>query len=81
MSAVNASEPAPFSAALVAARSNARLSQLTTVTSFATAVDVTIAELRLEAFLPADAQTATRLESLQVTRGSSPPVALPGLVP
>lgn len=57
------------------------LKLLTTVTSFATAVDVTIAELRLEAFLPADAQTATRLGSLRVTRRSSPPVALPGLVP
>ena len=31
---------------------------LTTLTSFATAVDVTLAELHLEAFLPADAETA-----------------------
>ncbi|MEV0183089.1 helix-turn-helix transcriptional regulator [Streptomyces sp. NPDC050625] len=31
---------------------------LTTLTSFATAVDVTLAELHLEAFLPADARTA-----------------------
>ncbi|MFB9832052.1 helix-turn-helix domain-containing protein [Actinoallomurus acaciae] len=31
---------------------------VTTVTSFATAVDVTLAELRLEAFLPADEETA-----------------------
>jgi transcriptional regulator with XRE-family HTH domain len=31
---------------------------LTTLTSFATAVDVTLAELHLEAFLPADAATA-----------------------
>lgn len=31
---------------------------LTTLTSFATAVDVTVAELHLEAFLPADAETA-----------------------
>ena len=34
---------------------------ITTVTTFATAVDVTIAELKLEAFLPADAATATLL--------------------
>jgi transcriptional regulator with XRE-family HTH domain len=34
---------------------------MTTVTSFATAVDVTLAELRLEAFLPADAETADAL--------------------
>jgi transcriptional regulator with XRE-family HTH domain len=34
---------------------------LTTITSFATAVDVTIAELKLEAFLPADEPTATIL--------------------
>ncbi|TMR01137.1 helix-turn-helix transcriptional regulator [Actinomadura soli] len=31
---------------------------ITTLTSFATAVDVTLAELRLEAFLPADEETA-----------------------
>ncbi len=34
---------------------------LTTVTTFATAVDVTVAELRLEAFLPADAATSAAL--------------------
>lgn len=34
---------------------------LTTITSFATAVDVTLAELHLEAFLPADAATAEAL--------------------
>jgi transcriptional regulator with XRE-family HTH domain len=36
---------------------------LTTLTSFATAVDVTLAELHLEAFLPADAATAEHLRS------------------
>jgi hypothetical protein len=39
-----------------------RLSQdltlMTTITTFATAVDVTVAELQLEAFLPADQHTA-----------------------
>jgi hypothetical protein len=34
---------------------------MTTITSFATAVDVTISELKLEAFLPADQATATAL--------------------
>jgi transcriptional regulator with XRE-family HTH domain len=34
---------------------------MTTITTFATAVDVTIAELKLEAFLPVDAQTAAIL--------------------
>jgi transcriptional regulator with XRE-family HTH domain len=34
---------------------------MTTITSFATAVDVTISELKLEAFLPADEATATAL--------------------
>ncbi|GII57830.1 XRE family transcriptional regulator [Planotetraspora thailandica] len=34
---------------------------ITTLTSFATAVDVTLSELRLEAFLPADETTATIL--------------------
>ncbi|GAA3456597.1 helix-turn-helix domain-containing protein [Dactylosporangium matsuzakiense] len=37
------------------------LSLITTLTHFGTAVDVTIAELRLEAFLPADAATAAAL--------------------
>jgi hypothetical protein len=31
---------------------------ITTLTSFATAADVTLAELQLEAFLPADESTA-----------------------
>jgi transcriptional regulator with XRE-family HTH domain len=34
---------------------------ITTITSFATAVDVTVSELKLEAFLPADADTAAAL--------------------
>ncbi len=46
------------------------LTLLTTVTSFSTAADVTVAELRLEAFLPADADTAARLESLAELRRS-----------
>ncbi|WP_018685217.1 helix-turn-helix domain-containing protein [Actinokineospora enzanensis] len=37
---------------------------LTTLTHFATALDVTVAELRLEAFLPADEPTATRLAAM-----------------
>jgi transcriptional regulator with XRE-family HTH domain len=37
---------------------------LTTLTHFGTAVDVTVAELRLEAFLPADDRTAALLSSL-----------------
>lgn len=34
---------------------------ITTISTFATAVDVTIAELKLEAFLPADEATASAL--------------------
>ncbi len=37
------------------------LALMTTITSFATAVDVTVSELRLEAFLPADQRTASVL--------------------
>jgi transcriptional regulator with XRE-family HTH domain len=44
------------------------LALLTTLTHFATAVDVTIAELRLEAFLPADAETAAILSQHGATR-------------
>jgi hypothetical protein len=36
---------------------------MTTITSFATAVDVTVSELKLEAFLPADAGTASALHT------------------
>jgi hypothetical protein len=39
----------------------AELSLITTLTHFATAVDVAVAELRLEAFLPADPPTAAAL--------------------
>jgi hypothetical protein len=37
---------------------------MTTVATFATALDVTVAELRLEAFLPADRETAAALGEL-----------------
>jgi transcriptional regulator with XRE-family HTH domain len=37
---------------------------MTTITSFATAVDVTVSELKLEAFLPADQATAAALNRL-----------------
>ncbi|MFD1051831.1 transcriptional regulator, partial [Kibdelosporangium lantanae] len=39
------------------------LTLMTTVTTFATAVDVTVAELKLEAFLPANQRTAEILAS------------------
>lgn len=39
------------------------LTLLTTLTHFATAIDITISELTLEAFLPADAFTATHLQT------------------
>jgi hypothetical protein len=41
----------------------AELRLITTITSFATAVDVTVSELKLEAFLPADAATAAALHA------------------
>ena len=37
---------------------------MTTVTSFATAVDVTVSELKLEAFLPADQATSAALSDV-----------------
>jgi transcriptional regulator with XRE-family HTH domain len=49
--------------------SHGELHLMTTVTTFATAVDVTLAELKLEAFLPADAATA---EALSAAAGSVP---------
>lgn len=41
---------------------------MTTVTTFATAIDITLAELRLEAFLPADAVTAEALRTVSESR-------------
>ncbi|MFE2927655.1 helix-turn-helix domain-containing protein [Streptomyces goshikiensis] len=45
---------------------------LTTLTSFATAVDVTLAELHLEAFLPADPETAELLRRRAAARAADP---------
>jgi hypothetical protein len=39
------------------------LAFFSTITTFGTAVDVTVAELAVEAFFPADAQTAERLHA------------------
>jgi transcriptional regulator with XRE-family HTH domain len=50
-----------FAVPLQLSSSRGELRLMTTITSFATAVDVTISELRLEAFLPADPQTAAAL--------------------
>lgn len=45
---------------------------ITTITSFATAVDVTVSELKLEAFLPADAATAAALHAATPRAVTSP---------
>ncbi|MFJ9709472.1 helix-turn-helix domain-containing protein [Streptomyces sp. NPDC101234] len=50
-----------FAVPLRLSSSRGDLSLMTTVTTFATAVDVTLAELKLEAFLPADQATAEAL--------------------
>ncbi|GGN32894.1 helix-turn-helix domain-containing protein [Streptomyces fuscichromogenes] len=46
---------------------------MTTVTTFATAVDVTLAELKLEAFLPADPETAEALNKAAAAAASRAP--------
>jgi len=53
-----------FAVPLRLSSSNGELQLLTTLTYFGTAVDVTVAELRLEAFLPADQATASILTKL-----------------
>jgi transcriptional regulator with XRE-family HTH domain len=53
-----------FAAPLRLSSGAGELQLLTTLTHFGTAVDVTIAELRLEAFLPADEATASILATL-----------------
>lgn len=50
-----------FAVPLQLASSHGELRLMTTVTTFATAVDITLAELKLEAFLPADPATAAAL--------------------
>lgn len=50
-----------FAVPLRLASGRGQLQLVTTVTTFATATDVTIAELKLEAFLPADEHTARAL--------------------
>nr|WSX53257.1 helix-turn-helix transcriptional regulator [Streptomyces sp. NBC_00974] len=52
--------------------SGGELRLLTTLTSFATAVDVTLAELHLEAFLPADAATGDLLRRREELREHGP---------
>jgi hypothetical protein len=47
-----------FAVPLRLAHGDDELCLVTTITSFATAVDVTVAELKLEAFLPLDELTA-----------------------
>ena len=48
------------------------LSFLSTVTTFGTAVDLTAAEVSVEAFLPADEHTAGAVREAQRTGSSSP---------
>ncbi|MGD1217704.1 MULTISPECIES: helix-turn-helix domain-containing protein [Streptomyces] len=71
---VPASEPATdyvgFAVPLRLRCAEGELRLLTTLTSFATAVDVTLAELHLEAFLPADRETASILRDRAAARGA-----------
>ena len=64
-------EPAPghlgFAVPLCLRSEYGDLRLITTLTRFGTAVDVTVAELRMEAFLPADDQTTKALRALDPT--------------
>ncbi len=51
--------------------SRGELHLMTTVTTFATAIDVTLSELKLEAFLPADQATADALQLAASARALS----------
>ncbi len=65
-------EPGPehlgFAVPLRLRRDEGELRLITTLTSFATAVDVTLAELQLEAFLPGDEQSARILRDRAARR-------------
>lgn len=75
------SEPGPdhlgFAVPLRLRCAEGELRLITTLTSFATAVDITLAELHLEAFLPADAATARILAARAADPGSADVRALP----
>ena len=62
----DAGATSPFGEIVVPLRLRTRLGELSffsTVATFGTAVDITVAELSIEAFFPADADTADRLRS------------------
>jgi transcriptional regulator with XRE-family HTH domain len=59
-----ASDHLGFAVPLQLRTAHGELRLMTTVTTFATALDVTIAELKLEAFLPADQPTAAILSRM-----------------
>ncbi|MCP2163769.1 MmyB family transcriptional regulator [Goodfellowiella coeruleoviolacea] len=61
-----------FSVPMRLASADGELRLITTLTSFATATDITLAELRLEAFLPADQSTADLLRHRAERRRSGP---------
>jgi hypothetical protein len=58
-----ASEPAEFAVPMTFLSSSGELRLLATRPTFATARDLTVADLVLEAFLPADADTSVILRS------------------
>jgi transcriptional regulator with XRE-family HTH domain len=64
-----------FAVPLRLTSADGELRLITTITSFATAVDITLSELHLEAFLPADEQTAEilRRRADQRATSSTPP--------
>lgn len=67
-----------FAVPLQLQSSHGELHLMTTVTTFATAVDVTLAELKLEAFLPADAATAQALSTAAAQTASAAAGQAPG---
>jgi transcriptional regulator with XRE-family HTH domain len=66
-----------FAVPLQLRTSHGELRLMTTITSFATAVDVTLSELKLEAFLPADQATAAALTRGAAERPPHPPGPVP----
>ena len=66
-----------FSVPLRLRTGEGELRLITTLTSFATAVDVTLSELRLEAFLPADEATAEFLRRRQPSTSAGTGLASP----
>jgi transcriptional regulator with XRE-family HTH domain len=63
-----ASSPLPFVPLRLRSSNGAELSFFSTIATFGTALDITLAELAIESFFPADTETAAALKTIEAVR-------------